>query len=163
MATHQYWGDVEQDWAGFSAELTFSHSFFENKGVEIFLGEEFDEDGEEIEEAPTPNQLDAFAASYQKFIANFEEHLRAMQTKAFERYQKLYAHYYENPEKSGEPALNIDSIEKHNEYIKEIMFLRVLDENAIKLSIRYQIDTEHGLEFRFENGQIVAVGGIAET
>lgn len=163
MATHQYWGNVEQDWAGFSAELTFSHSFFENKGVEIFLGEEFDEDGEEIEEAPTPNQLDAFAASYQKFIANFEEHLRAMQTKAFERYQKLYAHYYENPEKSGEPALNIDSIEKHNEYIKEIMFLRVLDENAIKLSIRYQIDTEHGLEFRFENGQIVAVGGIAET
>lgn len=163
MATHQYWGDVEQDWAGFSAELTFSHPFFENKRVEIFLGEEFDEDGEEIEETPTPNQLDAFAASYQKFIANFEEHLRAMQTKAFERYQKLYAHYYENPEKSGEPALNIDSIEKHNEYIKEIMFLRVLDENAIKLSIRYQIDTEHGLEFRFENGQIVAVGGIAET
>lgn len=163
MTTHQYWGNVEQDWAGFSAEITFSHLFFSEQNITIFLGEEFDEDGEEIEEAPTENQLNAFAETYQSFITNFEKHLREMQIKAFERYQKLYAHYYENPEKSGEPALNIDNIEKHNEYIKEIMFLRILEDDNIKLSIRYQIDTEHGLEFRFENGKIVAVGGIAET
>ena len=163
MTTHQYWGNVEQDWAGFSAEITFSHLFFSEQNITIFLGEEFDEDGEEIEEAPTENQLNAFAETYQSFITNFEKHLREMQIKAFERYQKLYAHYYENPEKSGEPALNIDNIEKHNEYIKEIMFLRILEDDNIKLSIRYQIDTEHGLEFRFENGQIVAIGGIAET
>ncbi|RYG19332.1 MAG: hypothetical protein EOO07_07060 [Chitinophagaceae bacterium] len=163
MAIHQYWGNVELDWAGFSGEITFNHPFFSEQGITIFLGEEFDEDGDEIEEAPIENQLDAFAETYKSFITNFEAHLREMQIKAFERYQKLYANYYENPEKSGEPALNIDSIEKHNEYIKEIMFLRVLNENALKLSIRYQIDTEHGLEFRFENEQIVAVGGIAET
>lgn len=163
MTTHQYWGNIEQDWAGFSAEITFSNPFFNRQNLEIFLGEEFDEEGEEIEEPPTENQLNAFAETYQSFIVHFEIHLREMQTKAFERYQKLYAHYYENPEKSGEPALHIDAVDKHNEYIKEIMHLRVLDDDTIKLSIRYKIDTEHGLEFRFENGQIVAVGGIAET
>lgn len=163
MAIHRYWGDVEQDWAGFSSEITFYHPFFSEQSITIFLGEEFDEDGEEIEDAPTENQLNAFAETYQNFIANFEDHLREIQNRAFERYQKLYAHYYENPEKSGEPALNIDSVEKHNNYIKEIMFLRILEDDTIKLSIRYQIDTEHGLEFRLENGKIVAVGGIAET
>ncbi len=163
MAIHQYWGNVEEDWAGFSSQITFSNPFFTSQKVEVFLGEEFDEDGEEIEEPPTENQLNAFAETYQSFITNFENHLLEMQAKAFERYQTLYAHYYENPEKSGKPALNINSIEKHNEYIKEIMFLRILENDTIKLSIRYQIDTEHGLEFRFENGQIVTVGGIAET
>ncbi|SOD11590.1 DUF6985 domain-containing protein [Pedobacter xixiisoli] len=163
MTTHSYWGAVEEDWDGFSAELTFAHPFFGDQSVEIFLGEEYDEDGEEIEEAPDGSRLNAFATSYQSFLNHFEVHLQNIQIKAFERYQKLYAHYYENPEKSGEPALQINDIEKHNEYIKEIMYLRILEDDTIKLSIRYQIDTEHGLEFRFENGAIAAVGGIAET
>lgn len=163
MTTHKYWGKVEQDWAGFSSEISFSNPFFNKQNAEVFLGQEFDEDGEEVEDAPTESQLDAFAETYQSFIDHFEEHLQKMQAKAFERYQKLYAHYYENSEKSGEPALNIDSIDKHNEYIREIMFLRMLNDEAIKISIRYKIDTEHGIEFRFENGEIVAVAGIAET
>ena len=161
--THQYWGKAEQDWAGFSSDISFSNPFFNKQNAEVFLGQEFDEDGEEVEDAPTESQLDGFSKTYQSFIVHFEEHLRSMQTMAFERYQKLYAHYYENSEKSGESALNINSIETHNEYIREIMFLRVLNDNTVKFSIRYKIDTEHGLEFRFENGQIVAVGGIAET
>jgi len=49
MIVHPFWGKVEQDWAGFSSEITFFHPFFKNSGIEIFLGEEFDEDGEEIE------------------------------------------------------------------------------------------------------------------
>lgn len=163
MTTHPYWKTVGEDWAGFSAEITFSHPFFEKQNVEIFLGEEYDEDGEEIEETPDGSQLDAFAASYQSFLNHFEAHLQNIQIKAFERYQKLYEHYYENPDKSGEPALQINNVEKHNEYIKEIMYLRILEDDTIKLSIRYQIDTEHGLEFRFENGAITAVAGIAET
>ncbi|MGE9314778.1 DUF6985 domain-containing protein [Niabella sp. CJ426] len=160
---HSYWGNIEQDWAGFSSDITFSNPFFNKQNVEVFLGEEFDEDGEEIDEPPTESRLDNFAATYQQFLNHIDTHIEQIQSKAFERYLKLYAHYYENPEKSGEPALNINSIAKHNEYIKEIIYLRVPDDDAIKLSIRYQIDTEHGLEFRFENGQIAAIGGIAET
>lgn len=163
MTTHKYWEKVEQDWAGFSSDITFSHPFFDQQEVEIFLGEEFDEEGEEIEEPPTENQLTQFAETYQNFITNIETNLKSIQKKAYERYLKLYAHFYEDSEKSGESALNIDNLDKHNEYIKEIMYLRVLDEKTIKVSIRYKLDTEHGLEFKFVEGQIKNVGGIAET
>ena len=161
--THKYWGKVEEDWAGFSSDITFSNPFFDKQNIEIFLGEEYDEDGEEIEEFPTENRLTEFAETYQNFIENIEINIKSIQDKAYERYLKLYAHFYENSEKSGEPALNIDNVDKHNENVKEIMYLRVLDDKTIKLSIRYKLDTEHGLEFKFVGGQITNVGGIAET
>jgi len=161
--THKYWGNVEEDWAGFSSDITFSNPFFEKQNSEVFLGEEFDEDGEEIDEPPTESKLTEFAETYQNFIENIEINIKSIQDKAFERYLKLYAHFYEDSAKSGEPALNIDNVDKHNDSIREIMYLRVLDEKTIKLSIRYALDTEHGIEFRFEDGKIAAVGGIAET
>lgn len=163
MMKHNYWGNVKINWAGFSSDITFSNPFFDRQNIEIFLGEEYDEDGEEIEIFPTENQLAEFAGTYQKFLENIEKNISSIQEKAYERYLKLYAHFYENDEKSGEPALNIDSANKHNEYIKEIMYLRVLSNETIKLSIRYKLDTEHGLEFKFVSGQITNIGGIAET
>ena len=163
MTTHPFWGKVQENWKGFSPEITFSNPFFERQNIEIFLGEEFDDDGEEIDTPPEPDRLNELAETYQNFTLNIEKCISDIQQKAFERYQKLYAHYYENPEKSGEPALNIETTEKHNQYIKELMYLRVLEDKIIKLSIRYELDTEHGLEFRLMDGTITTIGGIAET
>jgi metal-responsive CopG/Arc/MetJ family transcriptional regulator len=163
MTTHPYWGSVDQDWAGFSSDISFSHPFFTEQNITIFLGEEFDDEGEEIEDLPTENQLNAFAKTYQDFLANIETKLSNIQSKAFAYYQKHYAHYFENPEKSGEAALGIDTVEKHNDYIKELMELRVLADHTIKVSIRYHVDTEHGIEFKMVGGQVEKVGGIAET
>ena len=163
MTTHKYWGKVEQNWAGFSSDITFSNPFFDRQNIEVFLGEECDEDGEEIEEPPTENDLTEFAATYQNFLEHIEMNIKSIQESAFDRYKKLYAHFYENSEKSGEPALHIDSSDKHNDSIKEIVYLRVLSKKTIKLSIRYKLDIEHGLEFKFVNGRITDVGGIAET
>ncbi|MCH5717116.1 hypothetical protein [Niabella hibiscisoli] len=36
-------------------------------------------------------------------------------------------------------------------------------EKTIRLIIRYELDEEHGLEFKFVDDQIEQVGGIAET
>ncbi|MCC6287878.1 MAG: hypothetical protein IT249_08335 [Chitinophagaceae bacterium] len=163
MATHNYWGEVEQDWAGFSSDISFSNPFFDKQNVEVFLGEEYDDDGEEIEEPPTDKILDNFSETYKDFTDNIAIRLTDLQQKAFERYKKVYAHFYENSEKSGEPSLNIDTVDKHNEYIKEIMYLRVLDDKTIKVTIRYKLNTEHGLEFKYVDGQIENVGGIADT
>lgn len=163
MTTHPYWGSVDQDWAGFSPDISFSHPFFTEQNITIFLGEEFGDEGEEIEEPPTEDQLAAFAVSYQDFLDNIHSSLNAIQNKAFDYYKKHYAHYFENPEKSGEAALGIDTVEKHNKYIKELMYLRVLENNTIKISVRYQVDTEHGIEFKLVGGQVEKVGGIAET
>lgn len=163
MKKHPFWGTVEEDWAGFSSDISFSHSFFDEQGIEIFLGDEYDEDGEEIELPPSDEELDHYSETYKKFIDNFDEHLINLQKKAFERYTKLYAHYYENSEKSGQPPLNIDTVEKHNKYITDLMQLRISEGKNIRLTIRYELDTEHGLEFKFVDNQIQEVGGIGET
>ncbi len=160
---HLYWGNVEQDWAGFSSDIHFSHPFFNKQEIEIFLNDEYDEDYEEIEEPPTEVLLNEFADTYKNFIEHIENRLADLQQKAFERYKELYAHYYENPEKSGEPALNINTADKHNPYIKDINYLRISKNKTIRLTIRYGLDEEHGLEFKFVDGQIADVGGIADT
>jgi len=161
---HQYWGEVSASWAGFSSETFFAHTFFNDyTNREIFLGEEFDEDGHEIEQEPSLDQLNEFAKTYQLFINAIEQHIQTVQIAAFERYQKLYAHYYENPEKSGEAPLNIHHVEAHNAYIQTLLHLRVSSPNTIRISIHYDLDTEHGLEFKFVDNQLKAVGGIAET
>lgn len=162
MVEHSYFGTVEQDWAGYSAALTFSHSFFVEQ-VELFLGEEFDEEGEEVETPPTEEQLYEMALTHRAFVENVEEYLKAMQEGAYEYYQAHYAHYYEDEAKSGDAPLQIDSVEKHNIYIKELMAMRLLEGGVIVIPIHYGLDTEHGLEFRFTNGIITAVGGISET
>ncbi|MEZ0184229.1 hypothetical protein AB9T89_18425 [Flavobacterium oncorhynchi] len=163
MTTHPYWGNVEEDWAGYSSDIYFSYPFFDKPKTEVFLGDEYDEEGEEIETPPTEKQLTAFAETYRIFIDNIENRLADLQLKSFERYKRVYAKYYENSEQSGEPPLNIDSIEKHNDYIKDLMYLRISDNKTIRVTIRYKLDTEHGIEFKFVDGQIEDVGGISET
>ena len=58
---------------------------------------------------------------------------------------------------------NLGDKEKHFENIKEILYLRVLENGNIQIPIRYKIDTEHGVEIRLEKNKIIEIGGIAET
>lgn len=161
--THTFWGEVEAEWAGFSAGIQFSHPFFGSNGFEIFLGDEFDENGDEVEDPPSQEQLAEFESTYRAFLGNIESNLASISQKAFERYLKLYAHHSENPKKSGEPALHLDSAEKHNPHLQEIIYLRVSNGATLRISIRYALDEEHGMEFKFVDNRLVKIGGIAET
>ncbi|MDA6069097.1 hypothetical protein NJT12_05645 [Flavobacterium sp. AC] len=69
----------------------------------------------------------------------------------------------EESQQSGKEPLNIDAKEKHFEYIKDVIYIRILKRNTIQILIRYDLDIEHGLEFKIRNNKIVAAGGIAET
>lgn len=162
MIEHEYFGLVEENWLGYSSALTFKHPFFIEE-VEILVGDEFDEDGEEIDTPPSREQLDELVQTHRDFVKNIEVYLKAIQERAYEYYQKFYAHYYEDEVKSGEAPLQIDSVEKHNAYIKELMAIRFLPGGGIIVPIHYNLDVEHGLEFRFTNGVITDVGGIAQT
>lgn len=159
---HTFWGNITESFGEYMTSVQFQSNFFQSEH-EFYLGDLYDEDGEEIEEAPTIKQLDEYAETYQNFINHFERHLHLIQTQAFARYQKLYAHYYENPEKSGEPALNINSIEKHNPYILDLLNIRIGADQTVRLAIDYKLDPEHGLEFKFVNNELVDAAGIAET
>ena len=73
MKNHKYWGEVEEDWAGFSAEILFDSEYFDNKEITIFLGSEFDDDGEEIEIAPNESELYNFENTYKKFLDDLDK------------------------------------------------------------------------------------------
>lgn len=159
---HAFWGNITENFGEYMTSVQLPSNFFQGE-YEFYLGDLYDEDGEEIEDAPSMKQLDEYAETYQNFINHFARHLHHIQTQAFARYQKLYAHYYENPEKSGESALNIDSVEKHNSYILDLLNIRIGADQTVRLAINYQLDTEHGLEFKFVANELVDVAGIAET
>ncbi|WP_019946784.1 DUF6985 domain-containing protein [Hymenobacter aerophilus] len=157
---HPFWGKVEESWAGQASEYAVTLPGFEEP-IEVFLGEELDEEDEEY--APTPAQLDAYAATFQAFMAQAPKHMAALQAQAFARYQQLYAHWYEDPAKSGEPALGLTTAAAHAAYLREIRYIRVTDEQTLRLVMGYKLDPEHGLEAKFVANTLVDTGGIADT
>ena len=177
MTKHNYFGKVENDWAGFSSEHIVEIPYFEKK-VEVFLGEEFDEDGEEIEIPPTNQQLAEFEQTLKDFMNNIDSVIVDIQQSAFKYYQEIYAKYYEIPfkvifensmvqaTKNGQlhSPLNIDTKEKHFEYMKDIVSLiRISENKTIRIPIHYALDEEHGLELKIVNNKVEKVDGIAET
>ena len=159
---HPFWGAVEADWAGFSAEKTYFMPGFD-KEVTLFLGDEFDEEGEEIDTPPTPYMLDLYEVTFQQFTGNVPAILAAIKEAAFVRYQTLYTHYYEDEKQSGKPPLGIDTADAHFAFMTDLAYIRVTDEGTIKLPIYYKIDSEHDLEIKLVNGKIAEIGGMAET
>ena len=161
---HPFWGILTDLGDGYLTNIQFKSDFFHVKDG-VYLGglydEDFDDSGDRI--SPSLELQEEYALTYQSFIRHWTELLPQLQEQAFARYQKLYAHYYENPEKSGEPALNINTIEKHNFYILDLLNIRISANQTVRLAIDYQLDPEHGLEFMFVNNELMDVGGIAET
>lgn len=160
MLTHPFWGTVEEDWAGLSAEHLVSVPGFQ-KQVEVFLGDELFEEDEEY--GLTPTQLDEYAATLQAFLAEGPRLITELKQRAFEQYQELYAHFYDDPAQSGAPPLHLTTADQHFAYMQDLGYLRVSDGNALRLIIHYDLDTEHGLEALFVNNKLAAMGGIAET
>jgi hypothetical protein len=172
-----YFGNIKKDWSGFSSEYKIKIPCFE-KEVEIFLGEEFDEEYEEVSISPTNQQLAEFEQTLKDFLDNIDIVIADIKQSAFEFYQKNYAKYYENPfevlfenslvqktESGGlHHPLDIDSKEKHFDYIKEILALiRILDNRTIKIPIHYALDKEHGLEIKITGNKVVEIDGISYT
>ncbi len=157
MTNHTKWGEVEEDWAGFSAEIEFKSDLFFDKNITIFLGDEYDEDGEELEFPPTKDQLDIFYSSYSKFMENIGMLVKDIKIKSYERFSKLYQN------KEGIPKIN--DAEEHFQYLKDVNYIRISENTIIRIPIHYsEIDREHGLEIHIDVSSLkIKIGGIAET
>ena len=160
MTTHSFWGIVQEDWAGLSAEQATTLPPFEQP-IPVFLGEELLEEGEEYD--VSTGLLDDYAATFQAFRADAPRLIAALRDQAFARYLEVYAHYYENPAKSGEPALGITTAEQHFAYMQDVRLLRISSEQVIRFVIEYDLDPEHGLEAKFEGNVLTDLGCMAET
>lgn len=160
MPTHPFWGTVEEDWAGMTPNKEFVLPGFA-KPVEVFLGEEPSDDDEEY--TLSQAQLDEYAATFQSFLHEAPYLLADLKRQTFARYQQLYAAHYENPTRSGAPALHLYTAEQHFAYLQDVAYLCVTDEQTIRLSIHYDLDPEHGLELKFKANNLVEIGGMDET
>ena len=155
--THAYWGRLLEDELGLKVEQPVSLPGF-GQPIALYLGEEEPAD----DSVPTPEQLDAYAAAWQAFLAQAPTLLDALKQQAFARYQDLYAAFYDDPAQSGEPPLHLASAEAHLAYMQEVAYLRLTADQVVDMVIYYDLDPEHGLEAKFAAGQLVAIGGIAE-
>ena len=132
MINHPFWGDVAESWAGWSAEEAVLLPGFKQP-VEVFLGEE--PSGEDEDEDPTPAQLNTYAATFQRFMAHAPALIATLQAQAFAQYQQLYAHFYEDPAQSGEPALGLTTAARHAAYLQAVSYLRVSAADTLRLVI----------------------------
>lgn len=77
----------------------------------------------------------------------------------------LLKRFFKTNQKEGsehEP-LNINSKEKHFEYLKEIKYLRITEGKVLRIVNYYKLDQEHGLEIKLADNKIEDIGDIAET
>lgn len=187
MKLNNYFGQVKKDFQGFSAENTFKIPHFEVynnvnstskvNSVKVLLGEQYDDEWNEIETPPTQTQLSEYEKTLKNFLIEIDKIVIHIQEKTFEYYKTVYSKYYEKPfvvlfenEKIKDnnvglhQPLNIDNKEKHFEYMKEILqWIRITKNNTIQIPFSYLLDEEHGLELKIVNNEVQAVGGIAET
>lgn len=162
LLKHKFWGEIKQAALGFWAGKTFSIPKFDPDPVEIFLGEELDENGDEIEDAPTSKQLDGYEKTFAGFLQHIDLIVADIQQASFERYKKTYAPYYENKSASKKAPLHIDTPVKHFKYLQQLNYIRILKRQTLHMLIRYDLDTEHGMEIKIRNNKVVAIGGIGE-
>ena len=177
MLKHEYFGEIiVDDWNMFFQKEKLSIPHFEER-INVNLME-YDEDFEPIEEMPNEQVLNAYADTLKKFLADIDNIILDIQEAAFNRYIRIYAKYYEKPfevifenqkikkDETNEfhQPLNIDTTEKHFEYMNSILEKIVISKNqTIVIPLCYDIDEEHGLEIKIRNNKVVKVGGIGET
>jgi hypothetical protein len=160
LMIHSFWGQVEESWAGLVAEHPVLLPGFDEP-IEVFLGEELHDEDEEY--TLTPVQLNEYAATLQDFVVRAPEQLAALQTRAFAQYQQVYARWYEDPARSGEPALGLTTVAAHAAYLRKIKYVRISDGHTLRLVLNYDLDPEQGMEAKFVANTLVDIGGIAET
>jgi len=175
MTHHDYFGKIENVY-GFKSEFIFEIPYFE-KNVKIKLGTEYDEYYEEIKIPPNREQLAEAEETLKDFLNNIDTIIIDIQESAFDYYKKSYSNYYEKPfevlfpnskvQKTNNelhPPLNIDTKEKHFEFMKEILeCIQVLEDKTMIIPIHYALDEEHGIELKIKSNKVVMVGGIAQT
>ena len=177
MENEKFFGEIKEDYApSFYSEFKFKIPYFDTE-AEIILGNEYDENGEDIDTPPTDLQLVEYVHIFKSFLNNIDEILPDIQQSAFKYYKDVYAKYYEKPfedifdlykgteteNDKTHPPLCLDTKEKHFEYMREIINIQIIENQTLKIAIHYSLDTEHGLELKLANNKVVAVGGIAET
>lgn len=168
---HDFWGEIDESYFGVSASLKKNIPIFEQE-VTVHLGYEFDEDGEEIEEFPSMEELSEYEETYKSLCENMDAILIDIQQATFNCFKVHLADYYKKPDevirrianKNIHLPLSICTKEEHFEYHKELLgWIRIAGDGVVIIPFVYHLDEEHGLEVKLVKNKVDEVGGISET
>lgn len=123
LMEHSFWGNIKCDGSGCTAGITFSHPFFGNGKTEILL--QVESDGTVADE----ELLLAYASTYVYFLNTIGSRLFILKQKMFE----VYMEYLKQDDDE------IDTIEQHNEYIKDLAFIRIGPDDLVELCFYYAL------------------------
>lgn len=124
---HPFWGNIRRDSSGCTAGITFSHPFFGGFKTEILL--QNGPDGV----MPDEELLFAYASTYTFFINNIGNRLLLLQQAMFEVYLKYLKEYEQDNE------YMIETLEQHNEYIKDLAFVRIGPDDRVEFCFYYSL------------------------
>jgi len=164
MTEHGYFGKiVYEDIFGFFAEYRFLIPYFDEE-VLVYLGEQYDDDGNCIDIPPTQEKLDEFATTLENFLWEIGtgELINDIQKCAFERYLEYQDEIMNSPITVSDTIhsqLKIGKKEHHFEYMKEIEDIRILDNNKVEIYCRYYgLDKWNGLGIEITDNKVTGVG-----
>ncbi|MCW3464977.1 hypothetical protein [Chitinophaga nivalis] len=121
---HPFWGNIQRDSSSCTAGITFSHPFFGKGTTEILL-----EPGPG-NTMPDEDLLQAYAHTYTYFINSIGNRLVTLQQAMFEVYME-----YLKPAEDND----IDTLQVHNDYIKELAFIRIGPNDMVELCFYYSL------------------------
>ena len=150
--THPFWGELRGDTTvgtfavpGFTPAVTVSFGNARVPKTEL-----------------TTEALDDYAEVFQRFVAVSESLLPIVREEVFDYYNRVYAHYFEHPEVSGEPALGLSTPEEHYTKLIGLLGVAMSVNRSVELDFDYAVDDEHGLAVMFVDHDFFDVGGIAD-
>lgn len=167
IITHPYWGNITDSLRanGYTSDIKFSHPFFGTKIFPVYLGQHTithtpnyirEHPGQyykPIEEIFGKNYylLDEFMKTHKDFMLNIDDKLATLQQKLFDHFEQ---HLAAQLPLIFEESPVIESIEAHNEYIKNLDSIRLLENGQIKFLFYYDLYPSPIFPVVFVDGQL---------
>ncbi|MBB6112855.1 hypothetical protein SAMN05421821_12325 [Mucilaginibacter lappiensis] len=143
--SHPFWGQIKDSGLhGYTSDIMLYQPFFSEEKIPVYLGEHYiyltpndqklnpGKDYKAIQLILTEDRLTEFAATYVDFIDHMDHHMKTLQQAMFMFYREYLSGHYDQ-------FGVIDTVEKHNEYIKDIYSFRIEAGKQITINFNYHL------------------------
>lgn len=163
--SHPFWGQIKDSRQhGYTSAIMLYQPFFSAEKTPVYLGnhdiyltpnEQKLNPGQEykaIEQILNQDMLTEFAATYIDFIDHMDYHMKTLQQAMFMFYREFLSEHYDQ-------FGVIDTVEKHNEYIKDLYTFRIEAGKQIILNFTYDLIWTPAHFAVFANGELDNIHG----
>jgi hypothetical protein len=165
QVSHPFWGLIKDSRRhGYTSDIMLYQPFFSAEKIPVYLGEHYiyltpneqklnpGKDYKPIELILNQDMLTEFANTYTDFLDHMDRHMKTLQ-------QAMFMFYKEYLSEHNDQFGVIDTVEKHNEYIKDLYSFRIESGKRISLSFTYSLFWAPVHFIEFVNGKLDNIHG----